>query len=61
MFRSYSGLDQWQLEGVQPGGIRSGAVYGTWTSCAHEDEGPVGPFCYAPEELFKPTSVVLVA
>ncbi|KAK5104123.1 hypothetical protein LTS08_002007 [Lithohypha guttulata] len=57
----YSGGDQWQLEGVQPGGIRSGSVYGLWTSCAHEQGGPVGPFCYAPEELFKPTSVVLVS
>lgn len=48
---SYGGADQWQLEGVQPGGIRSGMVYGTWTSVLHEETGPVGPFLYAPEEL----------
>lgn len=55
----YSGSDQWQLEGVQAGGIRSGCVIGTWTSCAHEEGGPVGPFYYAPEELCKTTSIVL--
>ncbi|KIW09625.1 uncharacterized protein PV09_00492 [Verruconis gallopava] len=49
----YGGSDQWQLEGVQPGGVRSGCVYGTWTSVLHEDDGPVGPFIYAPEELCK--------
>lgn len=57
----YGGHDQWQLEGVQPGGIRSGGVFGLWTQCEHEENGPVGPFCYFPMELCKPTSVVLVA
>ena len=28
---SYAGNDQWQLEGVQPGGIRSGGIYGLWS------------------------------
>ncbi|KAL6243116.1 hypothetical protein RBB50_010216 [Rhinocladiella similis] len=58
---SYSGQDQWQLEGVQPGGIRSGGVFGLWTQCDHEVNGPVGPFCYFPAELCKSTSVVLAA
>lgn len=48
---SYGGADQWQLEGVQPGGVRSGCVYGTWTSVGHDDDGPVGPFLYVAEEL----------
>lgn len=56
----YSGQDQWQLEGVQPGGIRSGCVYGTWTSVLHDDGGPVGPFLYAPGDLCKPTTLVPV-
>ncbi|KAK4942413.1 hypothetical protein LTR10_017860 [Elasticomyces elasticus] len=58
---SYAGHDQWQLEGVQPGGIRSGGVFGLWSQCDHEDNGPVGPFCYFPMELCKPTSIVLVS
>lgn len=58
---SYNSRDQWQLEGVQPGGIRSGCVYGTWTSVHHEQGGPLGPFLYAPEDLCKPTAVVLVS
>lgn len=58
---TYGGEDQWQLEGIQPGGIRSGGVYGLWTQCEHEDHGPVGPFCYFPAKLCKSTSVVLVA
>jgi hypothetical protein len=57
----YNGQDQWQLEGIQPGGIRSGGIFGTWTQCDHELNGPVGPFCYFPIEHCKPTSVVLVA
>jgi hypothetical protein len=57
---SYGGQDQWQLQGVQPGGVRSGGVFGMWSQCAHEDNAPVGPFCYYPLELCKPTSVVLV-
>lgn len=61
LFVSYSGSDQWLLEGVQPGGPRSAAVYGIWTSAAHERGGPVGPVVYCPEELCKPTSVVLVS
>ncbi|OAL30915.1 hypothetical protein AYO20_08500 [Fonsecaea nubica] len=56
---NYGGQDQWQLEGVQPGGVRSGGVFGLWTQCDHEENGPVGPFCYFPMELCKPTSVVL--
>jgi hypothetical protein len=57
---NYGGQDQWQLEGIQPGGIRSGGIYGLWTQCDHEEHGPIGPFCYFPEELCKSTSVVLV-
>ncbi|OAP54520.1 hypothetical protein AYL99_10968 [Fonsecaea erecta] len=56
---NYGGQDQWQLEGVQPGGVRSGGVFGLWTQCDHEESGPVGPFCYFPTELCKSTSVVL--
>lgn len=48
---SYGGADQWQLEGVQPGGIRSGGIFGLWTHCDHEESSPVGPFCYFPLEL----------
>jgi hypothetical protein len=51
---TYEGRDMWQLEGIQPGGIRSGGVYGLWSHVSHEDNGPVGPFCYFPEELCKP-------
>jgi len=58
---SYAGQDQWQLEGVQPGGVRSGGVYGLWSQCDHEEHGPVGPFCYFPAELCKPTSIVLMS
>jgi len=57
---NYGGQDQWQLEGVQPGGIRSGGVFGVWSHCEHEENGPVGPFCYFPMELCKPTAVVLL-
>ena len=57
---NYGGQDQWQLEGVQAGGIRSGGVFGIWTQCDHEPHGPVGPFCYFPSELCKSTSVVRV-
>ncbi|OCL02427.1 hypothetical protein AOQ84DRAFT_434385 [Glonium stellatum] len=49
---SYGGADQWQLEGVQPGGIRSGGIFGLWTHCDHEENAPVGPFCYFPLELY---------
>lgn len=58
---AYGGSDQWQLEGVQPGGIRSGGIYGLWSQVDHEPAGPVGPFCYFPIELCKPTSIVLVS
>ncbi|KAJ9602091.1 hypothetical protein H2200_013451 [Cladophialophora chaetospira] len=58
---NYGGQDQWQLEGIQPGGVRSGGIFGIWTQCDHEVNGPVGPFCYFPIELCKSTSVVLVA
>jgi hypothetical protein len=58
---AYGGQDQWQLEGVQPGGVRSGGVFGLWSQCDHEPNGPVGPFCYYPVELCKPTSVILLA
>ena len=58
---NYGGRDQWQLEGVQPGGIRSGGVFGIWTQCDHEVNGPVGPFCYFPMELCKSTSMVRVS
>ncbi|KAK5455076.1 hypothetical protein LTS15_005796 [Exophiala xenobiotica] len=56
---TYGGHDQWQLEGIQPGGIRSGGVFGLWSQCDHQETGPVGPFCYFPLELCKPNSVVL--
>jgi len=36
---------------VQPSGIRSGGVYGLWTHCDHDEEGPIGPFCYFPKQL----------
>ena len=52
---SYAGADQWQLEGVQPGGIRSGGVYGLWTHVDHDDHGPMGPFFYAPFDLCDPS------
>lgn len=56
---AYNGVDQWQLEGIQPGGIRSGGVYGVWSQVDHDQHSPVGPFCYFPMELCKPTTVVL--
>lgn len=56
---AYNGVDQWQLEGVQPGGVRSGGIYGVWSQVDHEPHGPIGPFCYFPAELCKPTSIVL--
>ncbi len=56
---AYNGSDQWQLEGVQPGGIRSGGVFGLWSQVDHEPGGAIGPFCYFPMELCKPTSIVL--
>ncbi|KPI34614.1 uncharacterized protein AB675_4928 [Cyphellophora attinorum] len=57
----YHGVDQWQLEGVQPGGIRSGGIFGLWSNVEHEPNGPVGPFCYYPHSLCKSTSVVLMS
>ncbi|KAL9107277.1 MAG: hypothetical protein Q9227_007819 [Pyrenula ochraceoflavens] len=48
---SYAGGDQWQLEGVQPGGPGGGGVYGQWTHVDHEPGGPLGPFCYFPEKF----------
>ena len=56
---AYHGVDQWQLEGIQPGGVRSGGIYGVWSQVDHEPNGPIGPFCYFPMELCKPTSIVL--
>ena len=47
----YAGADQWQLEGVQPGGIRSGPIYGLWTHVEHDENGPTGPFYYCPLAL----------
>ena len=44
----YAGADQWQLEGVQPSGIRCGGIYGLWSHVDHDDHGPMGPFYYAP-------------
>lgn len=57
---SYGDQDQWQLEGVQPGGVRSGGVFGLWTQCEHEENGPIGPFCYFPAEICKSTSVIVL-
>ncbi|KAF2253674.1 hypothetical protein BU26DRAFT_228049 [Trematosphaeria pertusa] len=51
----YAGSDQWQLEGVQPGGIRSGGIYGLWSHVDHDDHGAMGPFFYAPSELCDPS------
>ncbi|KAF2738582.1 hypothetical protein EJ04DRAFT_509466 [Polyplosphaeria fusca] len=47
----YAGADQWQLDGVQPAGVRSGGIYGLWSHVEHEDHGPTGPFCYFPLEM----------
>lgn len=52
---SYAGADQWQLEGVQPGGVRSGGIYGLWSHVDHDDHGPMGPFCYFPLESCEPS------
>jgi hypothetical protein len=57
---SYRSQEQWQLEGVQPGGVRSGPVYGVWTQWGHEDHSPVGAFLYVPEELCKKQELVAV-
>lgn len=45
---AYGGEDQWQLEGVQPGGPQTGGIFGLWSHCGHEANGPIGPFCYYP-------------
>ncbi|ETI21779.1 hypothetical protein G647_05848 [Cladophialophora carrionii CBS 160.54] len=58
---NYGGQDHWLLEGIQPGGVRSGGIFGIWTHCDHEVNTPSGPFCYFPEELCKSTSVVVAA
>ncbi|EXJ59263.1 hypothetical protein A1O7_06695 [Cladophialophora yegresii CBS 114405] len=58
---NYGGQDQWLLEGIQPGGVRSGGIFGIWTHCDHGVHTPSGPFCYFPEELCKSTSVVIAA
>ncbi|KAF2004482.1 hypothetical protein P154DRAFT_44589 [Amniculicola lignicola CBS 123094] len=48
---SYASADQWQLEGAQPGGVRSGGgIYGLWSHVDHDDHGPVGPFAYFPAD-----------
>ncbi|KAH7116980.1 hypothetical protein B0J11DRAFT_106036 [Dendryphion nanum] len=47
----YAGTDQWQLEGVQPGGVRSGGIFGLWSHVDHEPNGPIGPFSYFPVEV----------
>ncbi|KAF2637877.1 hypothetical protein P280DRAFT_472038 [Massarina eburnea CBS 473.64] len=51
----YAGTDQWQLEGVQPGGVRSGPIYGLWSHVDRDEQGPMGPFYYAPAELCQRT------
>ncbi|RMZ84048.1 hypothetical protein DV737_g1354, partial [Chaetothyriales sp. CBS 132003] len=51
---NYMGTDAWQLEGIQPGGIRSGGIFGLWSQVDHEPRDATGPFCYYPEELFHP-------
>lgn len=48
---SYDDEDQWILEGIQPGGPRTGGVFGIWTQSDHEEHGPIGPFCYFSEAL----------
>lgn len=57
---NYGGEDQWQLEGVQAGGIRSGGIYGIWSHVGHTAHGPTGPFCYFPQQLCKPTALAIV-
>ena len=57
---NYGGEDQWQLEGVQAGGIRSGGIYGVWSHVGHTAHGPTGPFCYFPQQLCKPTALAIV-
>ncbi|RMZ87755.1 hypothetical protein DV736_g5016, partial [Chaetothyriales sp. CBS 134916] len=51
---NYMSTDAWQLEGIQPGGIRSGGIFGLWSQVDHEPRDAIGPFCYYPEELFLP-------
>ncbi|GAA96145.1 uncharacterized protein L969DRAFT_14343 [Mixia osmundae IAM 14324] len=51
---NYGGSDRWQLDGVQPGGIRSAAVFGTWSDCDHDDASPVGPFVYWHSSMCQP-------
>ncbi|KAL2419740.1 hypothetical protein ABEF95_006499 [Exophiala dermatitidis] len=60
---NYDGKDQWLLEGVQPGGVRSGGIYGVWTQCddSPNEGGTVGPFCYFPSDLCTSTSLVLAS
>ncbi|KAM0791789.1 hypothetical protein ACM66B_004052 [Microbotryomycetes sp. NB124-2] len=43
----YAGRDQWLMNGVQIGGVRSKyGIVGWWTAADHEDESPCGPFWY---------------
>jgi hypothetical protein len=56
---AHQGVNQWQLEGVQPGGVRSGGIFGVWSQVDHDFHGPLGPFCYFPMELCKPTTVAV--
>ena len=48
---SYGGVDRWQLEETQPGGIRSGGVSGLWSQCDHMADCQIGPFRYYPMDL----------
>ncbi|KAF2107499.1 hypothetical protein BDV96DRAFT_653591 [Lophiotrema nucula] len=47
----YGGADQWQLDGVQPCGVRTGGIFGLWSHVDHDDNGPTGPFAYWPAEI----------
>lgn len=45
----YNGEDQWQMEGIQVGGIQSRyGILGAWSSADHDNAGPNGPFWYWP-------------
>ncbi|KAF2128602.1 hypothetical protein P153DRAFT_367714 [Dothidotthia symphoricarpi CBS 119687] len=44
--------DQWQLEGVQPGGVRSGGIYGMWKPVSNGRQLQ-GPFFIGPAEVYE--------
>ena len=45
----YGGEDQWEMSGVQVGGVKSRfGILGEWSSSDHDVGGPNGPFWYWP-------------